>query len=231
MNDGTPTRHWHDLALLVIGLAVLMVWDASGLDLVVSRWAGTPAGFPWRNHWLTSQVFHEGGRALGWIVLLGLVVNVWRPFAGGLARPQRWRWLAVTLFCVLSVPALKRISLTSCPWDLTEFGGIATYVSHWRFGVGDGGPGHCFPSGHAVSAFGFLCGWFELRAPQPRLARVWLAATLIIGMLFGVAQLYRGAHYVSHTLWTAWLCWAICVVVYSGAAWLRHTKQLAAASK
>ena len=38
----------------------------------------------------------------------------------------------------------------------------------------------------------------------------WLAAVLVAGSLFGWAQLARGAHYPSHTLWTAWWCWVVC---------------------
>ena len=38
----------------------------------------------------------------------------------------------------------------------------------------------------------------------------WLALVLATGFAFGTAQLLRGAHYPSHTLWSAWLCWAIC---------------------
>jgi membrane-associated PAP2 superfamily phosphatase len=109
------------------------------------------------------------------------------------------------------VPAIKRVSLTSCPWDLAEFGGAAQYVSHWRWGVGDGGAGHCFPSGHAAGAFAFLSGYFVLRPHEARWARRWLIGVLVVGALFGTAQLVRGAHYPSHTLWTAWLCWAICL--------------------
>ena len=40
--------------------------------------------------------------------------------------------------------------------ELAEFGGVAQHVSHWSLGVLDGGPGHCFPSGHASSAFAFF---------------------------------------------------------------------------
>jgi len=28
------------------------------------------------------------------------------------------------------------------------------------------------------------------------------------GFALGLAQQMRGAHFMSHTLWTAWLCWA-----------------------
>jgi membrane-associated PAP2 superfamily phosphatase len=113
------------------------------------------------------------------------------------------------------VPALKQLSRTSCPWDLAAFGGVASYVPHWYFGVSDGGPGHCFPSGHAASAFSFLPGWFVLRHHRPRLARWCLAGIITLGLLLGGGQLVRGAHYVSHTLWTAWICWACCVLAFA----------------
>ena len=29
------------------------------------------------------------------------------------------------------------------------------------------------------------------------------------GLLFGWARLARGAHFPSHTMWSAWLCWTI----------------------
>jgi membrane-associated PAP2 superfamily phosphatase len=82
-------------------------------------------------------------------------------------------------------------------------------VPHWLPGVADGGPGHCFPSGHAVAAFAFFGLYFLWRPHRPRLAAATAAATLIIGLAFGWAQLARGAHYLSHTLWSAWLCWAV----------------------
>jgi membrane-associated PAP2 superfamily phosphatase len=44
-----------------------------------------------------------------------------------------------------------------------------------------------------------------------------LAATLGFGLLFGWAQLVRGAHFPSHTMWSAWLCWTIGAIA---ARWL-----------
>ena len=200
-----------DLAWLAAGLLLLLAWDLAGVDLVVARWFGSPNGFALRTVWWTSDLLHGGGRWLAWAALLVLVVGIWRPLPvfARLTRRERIGWVLVTLVAVLLVPAIKRISLTSCPWDLAEFGGVAQYVSHWRWGVGDGGAGHCFPSGHAAGAFAFLSGYFVLRADHPRLARRWLCGVLLAGALFGVAQLVRGAHFPSHTFWTAWFCWAI----------------------
>jgi len=108
---------------------------------------------------------------------------------------------------------LKLGSLTSCPWSLAEFGGTATYVSHWAFGQADGGPGRCFPAGHATAAFCFLPGWFILRRAAPVAARRWLIATLFAGAVLTMVQVVRGAHYVSHSLWTGWFCLLLGVVL------------------
>ncbi len=112
---------------------------------------------------------------LAWGVALLLVLNLVRPLWPRQTAQERWVWLAGTIACVLLIPLLKRHSLTSCPWDMAEFGGVARYVSHWHIGIVDGGPGRCFPSGHASSAFAFLSGWFALRRAYPRAARAWAA--------------------------------------------------------
>ncbi|MCB1994417.1 MAG: phosphatase PAP2 family protein, partial [Rhodoferax sp.] len=111
------------------------------------------------------------------------------------------------------VPTFKRFSDTSCPWELAEFGGSARFVSHWSWGVLDGGSGHCFPSGHAVAAFCFLALYFAWRDASPVVARRWLWAVLTAGALFGAAQVLRGAHYVSHAAWSAWICWTLSAAV------------------
>ena len=201
-------RRLRTLQVTLAALVLLLLWDLSGLDRAAMHWVGDASGFAWRDRLLTSRVLHDGGRVLGWVVVALLLVNVWRPLWPGPSRGERVRWLLVTLACVLAVPSLKWISATSCPWDLAEFGGVARYVSHWAPG-GDGGPGRCFPSGHATVAFGFIGGWFVLRPHHPRAAVLWLAGVLLAGLVFGGAQYLRGAHYPSHTMWSAWLCWAL----------------------
>ena len=217
----SPAVHRRDLPVLLAALLAVLAWDASGLDLAVMRLLGDAGGFPLRQAWWTRSLLHDGGRGLGWMLLALLAFDAWRPLLAGPSRAERCRWLAVTLAAALLVPGLKRISRTSCPWDLAEFGAQAAtpvlHVSHWAWGVFDGGAGHCFPSGHAAGAFCFLSGYFLLRAHRPRLARVWLAGTLLAGVLFGLAQTLRGAHYPSHTLWSAWLCAALCVAAQRSA--------------
>ena len=212
-----------DLLVTAAVLLALVLWDMSGADLVLTRWFGKAQGFAWRSHFITAGVLHEGGRIVAWATTLALLVCALRGPAHtvsgavlGLARTpgrqERLYWWMVTLLCLLLVPAIKRSSATSCPWDLAEFGGSAHAVSHWLWGVADGGPGHCFPSGHAVAAFAFLSQYFLWRPHQPQRARAWLAAVLTAGLVFGLAQLARGAHHASHSAWSGFLCWAVCLL-------------------
>lgn len=201
-----------DASVAAAGLATLAAWDTTGMDLMVVRWLGEPGGFPWRNHWLTAGLLHGGIRYVAWVLLVALMVGVWRPWGPlrSLSKAQRLWMLGTTVACAALIPMIKRLSATSCPWSLAEFGGkVVQYVPHWVLGVTDGGPGGCFPSGHVSTAFAFLAAWFVLRDAAPSAARRWLAVTMVAGLVLGGVQIARGAHYPSHPLWTAWLCWVV----------------------
>lgn len=198
-----------DAAVSLLGLVALVGWEISGFDLVVSGWFGGAGGFAWRDAWLTSTLLHDGGRIAAWALLAVMAADALRPLHPGPSRAERRRWLGVTVACLLLVPALKRASRSSCPWDLSPFGGLAAYVPHWRLGLVDGGPGHCFPSGHAVAAFAFFSGYFLWRSHRPVAARRWLVAVCLAGAVFGAVQVARGAHFVSHVLWSEWICWVV----------------------
>lgn len=194
-------------------LAGLVAWDLSGLDLVLaSPWAGAE-GFVWRDQWLVASVLHEGGRRAAWLLALWLCVGVAWPTGvlRGLAVERRAQLAGTALVAVALVAVLKSYSGTSCPWELKQFGGgVAHHLSHWQAWVSeDGGTGHCFPAGHASSGFAFVGGYFAFRGTDERLARQWLGVAVAAGLLLGLAQQLRGAHFMSHTLWTGWLCWAV----------------------
>ena len=222
MNPTTASREHsplRDLALYSL-LAVLCVlgWDFSGLDYPVMQALGDAQGFGWKDNWWLETVLHTKARQLSGVVLAALVFMVWWPrgWFRSLSRLQRIEIVLGVLWCLLCISSLKRISLTSCPWDLKDFGGAAVYVSHWRWGVADGGDGHCFPGGHASSALAFLavCLPWLTNATQAdrRHGRTLLIGVLVLGAILGMTQTLRGAHYPSHTLWTGLICWAVAVL-------------------
>lgn len=197
------------LAWTIASFCALILWDALGQDMALARLFGTDSGFPMREQWFFVQVMHEGARRLGWVVVLLLALGVWWPRGAlrQLALAERMQLASSALVALATISILKNLSNTSCPWDLAEFGGVARHVSHWALGVLDGGGGHCFPAGHASAGFAFLGGYFALRREHALAARIWLAAALIAGFVLGGAQQVRGAHFMSHTLWTGWFCW------------------------
>lgn len=204
-----PARHPGWIAAALVGVAI--AWDVTGLDLTVAGWFGGAAGFPWREQWWLSGLLHDGGRRVAWVIALALCVGIEWPFGPlrSLNRSARLQLAVTTGLAAAVVAAIKSASLTSCPWDLHEFGGVAHLVPHWRgWTVADGGSGRCFPAGHASSGFAFFGGWFVFRE-RPVVARGWFAAALGAGGVFGLAQQMRGAHFMSHTLWTAVVCWAV----------------------
>ena len=222
-----PNDRFRLLGWTVGSLLLLLAWDASGLDLAMARWFGTASGFPLESHWLWRGLLHDDMHWPPWLLELALLAAVFRPFGTlkQLALARRLQLALGTLVALLVISTLKLHSHTSCPWDLREFGGVATHVSHWAWGVLDGGSGSCFPAGHASAGFAFLGGFFVFRQVLPRTAMRWLAGALVVGFIFGLAQQVRGAHYMSHTLWTAWLCWSTAAVldaVVSG--WMRFVQ-------
>jgi membrane-associated PAP2 superfamily phosphatase len=146
------------LWIWLAGLALTLAWDASGADIRVMTWLGDAQGFVLRDHWWLSTIGHDGAKQLGVLVYLGIVWMAFRPMGiwRQMPRTQRLEIVVGITLSLLVVTAIKRVSMTSCPWELEAFGGIATYVSHWAWGVTDGGSGHCFPGGHASSALAFL---------------------------------------------------------------------------
>lgn len=202
--------------------AVTLAWDATGRDLAVMQRLGDAQGFALRDaplwrHWGhdVAQQLARGMLALLWLAAL-LPWTVPHTRARVWGRQALQAALGATL-ALLLIGWLKHRSLTSCPWDLELFGGTARYVSHWQWGVPDGGGARCFPGGHVASAAIFWSLALVSRSPRARRA-LWLLVALL-ALAFGAVQTLRGAHYPSHTLWTMALAWT--VVVAHHAAWRR----------
>jgi len=206
------------LLLLVIGLLLLALFETLPLDVALQRLFYDPVsgGFPGRHDWLLSDVLHTGARQL--LVVLGLA-------ALGLALlgtrgwltwlPPRNAWLAAAgmIVILLGVAVLKALTNRHCPWDVVDFGGYAPYVGLLELPPASIAPGACFPAGHASGGFVWMVWGVALRPHSRRLACAMVLLGLLLGALLGGAQMLRGAHFLSHTLWTAWFAWAVSVAL------------------
>jgi membrane-associated PAP2 superfamily phosphatase len=174
--------------LAALAGAAALVLLASLVDRALSAPFYDPAlrAFPLKDAWLLAVPGHAG---LKW-----LMVAFW---ALCLARGGDWRRGALYMAAIaLVVSLLKHYSPYSCPWDLPDYGG------------GKPDAGACVPAAHPVSGFA-LFGLSLALADEPRKARIVMCAGWIIGLAAGAVQVARGAHFVSHVLWTAWVAWAV----------------------
>lgn len=150
-------------------------------------------GFPLKDAWPLSVLGHT---ALKW-----LAVGFWL-FC--LARRGALRRGALYMALIaVAVNLLKHYSPYSCPWDLPQFGGTEPHA------------GRCLPAAHPLTGFALFGLYPALWATKPRAARYALVAGAVVGAAAGAVQVARGAHFVSHVLWTAWIAWALTLLLAS----------------
>lgn len=206
------------LGLLLSGLLFTWIARNGALDFWLAQQFFDPVAqhFPLR----ASQSLEFWGHA----VLKSITVWIWvicivLTLASSWVRVLRpWR-RALLLFVLMAgcaafvIQTLKGASVHSCPWDINVFGGQARWFP--LFGpIGSlAGPGLCWPGGHASGGFALAAGYFALRERTPQLARWILAVGLLFGTVMSLVQMARGAHFLSHNLWSLWLVWATCFAI------------------
>lgn len=213
-------RFWlaHFVAPLAVGATAIVWLHSSGLDRAALDGAfdASSGKFPWRYHWLTEDVIHSGGKNLviviAALVALALIASRWKralvPWRGPLAL-----FVAALVLGPLVTSLGKNLSNARCPWDLERYGGFA---KHEENHAEDGTLGRrgCFPCGQASAGFALMAGYFALRRRRPRVARAALGVGLVYGTILGVGRVLQGAHYPSHVVGTALVCWNTSLVLY-----------------
>lgn len=175
-----------------------------------SRWVGA-------HTWWAETLIHELGRWVVWgigIAALALAAagSTWRP----LAPPRR---AALYVACCMALgPALvaagKALTDIGCPRQLTRYGGERPFVGLLDERPAQAPRGECFPGGHSSGAFALVALGFACR-PAAR-ARALLAGAIALGGVFSLGQWTRGAHFPSHDLASAAICWGVAGLLFLG---------------
>lgn len=197
--------------LAMVGLGHLDTWLADRIFALGGyQWA-------WRDAYLTEDVLHVFGRnasiALWLVTFMVWLAALKRPAMSALRRPLAYLFLAILLSTLL-VGFLKAWSNMDCPWDLVRYGGERPYVGFFELRPAGLDRGRCFPAGHASGGYAWLSLYFFLAVARPRWRWAGLACGLGLGLVFGVAQQLRGAHFLSHDISTAAICWLVSLVLF-----------------
>ncbi len=203
------------VALLVVS-GVLM---GGGGDLWLADHLYRLEGSRWllKDAWLTSGLIHRGGKWLSIgasLLVIGALVRScidarWHRYR----RPLLFLLLAVALSTGL-VSLLKALTHMDCPWDLSRYGGARSLIGLFDARPADMPRAACFPGGHSSAGYAWVALYFFALVVHP----VWrwrlLATALLTGAVFGVGQQLRGAHFLSHDLWSLGISWLVAVTLY-----------------
>jgi membrane-associated PAP2 superfamily phosphatase len=226
-----PRRLYATQAVLLAAVAIALSWvfHATRLDLALATPYYDPVNhtFPWRYAWISKYFVHRylkyallvGGIGV-WVAAVLARTGTWRP---RLLATHRRRWWFVA-WCFVAVPivigVLRRMSPMHCPWEISDFSGYAPYVDLWSVAPAGIRPGHCFPAAFVASGswlLGFALLWF----PEHKLRSV-VVGLGALGLSFGLGwvQQMRGAHFLSHTLWSLWVSWLVVLLLHAlSGAW------------
>jgi membrane-associated PAP2 superfamily phosphatase len=224
------------LWLLLAALAIFWLGRFTDVDLMLADrvFDQGARGFPWRDAWLTDAFGHGILKliltAAAVLTVIAAVVDLVRPRAS-LGFRLRLQIVALSAILVpLVISMLKKASVAHCPWDLERYGGTQPYVRLFE-GLPHGAvAGHCLPGGHASTALWLLSltvFWLP-HAPRKALAVAVAAATF--GFTVGWGQQLRGAHFLTHTLWSLWIATAIVLVLVAGQQWRVRARQARASA-
>jgi membrane-associated PAP2 superfamily phosphatase len=209
-------------ALLLIGYFDLD-WRVSG-----SFFDPAQGVFPLRDDWLLERVAHVAVRNVIAALGLGVLAAAIASFRFKvLASYRRLLWFVffAMLLSSSAVSGLKSVTGKHCPYDLEDFGGSLPHIGLLQplpVGVA---PGKCWPGGHASAGFCLFGVYFAaLALNRRRLAASLLIGILAFGFALGMGRVAQGAHFVSHNLWSALICWLVTLALYQ--ALIRRRRQV-----
>lgn len=217
-----PSVFWwqHARWPLVLFLIMLVVLSVTPLDFALARglfFDGNDGHWRAAQAWWANGFLHTGGRwAIRGVAVLALGAWLWnfrdRRFADR-RRAAAYLALAIVLSTGL-VGLLKSVTNVDCPVDLEAFGGQRPYIALLADRPDELPHARCFPAAHAGSGYALLAFYFLWRERRPARARWGLLLGVGTGLLFGMAQQARGAHFLSHDVWSALLVWLTCLTLY-----------------
>lgn len=213
---------WHikqALGLLLSAMFLLWVYPKTHLDfdLIAPYFDAENKVFSLKHDLFLTQVMHHG---LKYFVISIALTTLFLALLGGIFKLStlvRYQlgWVFVgMILSTLAISVIKSHSMHACPWDLTYFGGKFLYLPLLT-STPKGEAGQCWPAAHAGSGFALMAFYFAFRRTQPIFAYSSLMCSLMLGFVMGWAQMIRGAHFLSHTLWSAWIIWLLLVLLHA----------------
>ena len=204
---------WPAILILALGFAI---FESTGIDLRVQDCL---YNFQTRA-WLVDEaapiprfLFYTGPKALVWLIGLSILCSaIFYAKFPSLKIPRRD--LLIAVLTIATAPALVSLSKattnTFTPAQIRRYNGTQPYVKVIEHYADKDKPtkrGRAFPAGHASGGFALfaLAGLSSTRRGRA----IGITIGLTSGTAMGLYQMFKGAHYLSHTFVTAIFCWIV----------------------
>jgi len=204
-------------ALLLAAASLVLMTGGGDQWLADALYHAEGGHWALRESWLTTHLIHRGGKNLSSLAALLVLAALlcacfdarWKP----LRQPLLYLLLAVGLSTGV-VALLKSWTHMDCPWDLQRYGGLRPFIGLFQPRPALLDHAACFPAGHASAGYGWVALYFFALRVRPQWRWPALAVALGAGLVFGISQQLRGAHFLSHDLWSLAISWAVAVLLY-----------------
>lgn len=171
------------------------------------------------DHWITNNLIHKGGKYLSTLAIAVSILLYIFLLISSNEKYVKWRkpliyLILASLTSATLVSLLKVVTNMDCPWNLIQFGGNRPFVGLLEMRPREMGNGKCFPAGHASSGYAWVSLYFFFKMTISKYRWIGLCCGIFAGLIFGISQQLRGAHFVSHDIATLSVCWITALLFY-----------------
>ncbi|KAA3647636.1 MAG: phosphatase PAP2 family protein [Proteobacteria bacterium] len=212
-----------EILLLLFALGLFITTKIYHVDFTLADAIYTRFKWHYQKAFITEQLLHRYSRFLVILIYLGLLYKLATRFLAGNDPKGVYHLFILLLAIALSViivAVLKQFFEVDCPWDLLRYGGSKPYFSLFNYDPKHMPSAHCFPASHAGVGFSWMALFFYCKVTAKPLSSkirpfMVLVLVILVGVVFGVAQQFRGAHFISHDVASFIVCLITTICVYS----------------
>lgn len=181
-----------------------------------------------QHNYILHFFLYSGIKILLIVVSSAVLITFLASFEAAKLRQYRYAFivfLASMALVPLVLAGAKKYTNVYCPGQLSIYCGSKPYAKLFEsypkdFDRKANNKGRCFPAGHASGGFALMALFFCFKKRRNKILGLMTGVSL--GWAMGLYQMFRGEHFLSHTLASMFGAWILILLVVAATDRLRH---------